>query len=577
MDLQQLQARLFEQLPEGTVAALVDSKNTVLVRSHQQSERSGKPVAESVRAALELLRRDMRAATDPAPLSRQFADAGIDGVRRLFVVRSVPLTDWAVVSAVPEDQTLAGYVVARNRSLALISAAFVLAGWGAWRVGRAILVPMQGLSAAARSVARGGVVLAAPESGPTEVREVAREFNSMVRATALVAQSLRASETQYRTLLQNLPVAVVSYTPQAQVEFVNDQACALLRMTSEELRRTAATPMHWHFIDLHGNRLAPRAYPVSRVLATLQPVPPETLGIVIDGAPGEAGAAQFWVMSSGTPQWDSQGGLLRAVMTFVDVTSQRQAEQYRLAKESAEAANKAKSAFLSLLSHELRTPLNAINGFSQLMLMDPHVPPQRKLQLGYVLSAGEHLLALIDQILDIGGIESGRQKTAMRPVSLGPLLTDCIALCGPLAASAAVSIHWAPHARGLLDAQDVWVLGDGTRVRQILMNLLTNAVKYNRAGGQVAVDLNVTDEPGQAPSVAVSIADTGMGMNPVQLEGLFEPFNRVGAESSGVSGHGLGLAHARALARSMSGDITVHSVLGEGSRFTVRLRGAALA
>jgi len=487
-------------------------------------------------------------------------------VRRLFVVRKVPLTDWVIVSALPEQETLQGYYATRNHSLAVIAAVMLVAGLAAWRVSRGIRRPVQGLAAAARAMASGGPVPQAPETGPTELREVAREFNAMVAAADAANEQLRNSERQYRSLLQHLPVAVVSHRPDGAVELFNERACALLRLTPGQMTGTAADAPVWHFVDDHGERVRPPDYPVARVLRKRQPLPPQTFGIVS----ADSGAPHTWVMVTGYPQLDADGRLLRAIISFVDVTVQREAELLRLAKESAEAASKAKSDFLSRLSHELRTPLNAINGFSQLMLTDPQLPPDRRAQLGHVLGAGEHLLTLIDQILDIGGIESGLHPAVLRPVPLLPLVEDCVGVCRPLAQARAVDLVVAATA-------SIQVQADPTRLRQVLMNLLSNAIKYNRPDGRVTVDLRQTAAGDGGTEVQLSVSDTGIGLDAAQQQRLFEPFNRLGAERTRIEGHGLGLAHSQALAHSMGGRITVTSHRDQGSCFTLHLRGTAPA
>jgi len=355
------------------------------------------------------------------------------------------------------------------------------------------------------------------------------------------------------------------------VEMFNDRACALLRMTPEQMKGTAADSPVWHFVDARGERIQPWDYPVARVLRTRLPLSPQTFGIV--GA--DAGAAHTWVLVTGYPQLDGAGRVLHAVVAFVDISAQHDAEQLRLAKESAEAASQAKSDFLARLSHELRTPLNAINGFTQLMLLDPQLQADRRAQLGHVLSAGEHLLSLIDQVLDISSIESGQQMVATQAVPLAPLLETCVAICLPLAQARAVELIVGGLVSGASELASVRVEADPTRLRQVLMNLLTNAVKYNRPNGSVRLTVRQDASGNDGPDVHVDITDSGIGLGPAQLERLFEPFNRVGAERTGVEGHGLGLAHSRALARSMGGEITVISQPGQGSCFTLHLRHAA--
>jgi signal transduction histidine kinase len=551
------------------VVAVVDSANRVVVRSARHDERLGKPAAEGVSRIITELRQQARQDdSQRTPASRQFAEVGIDGVRRLFVIRQVPKSDWVVVSGVAEDETLLGYYQARDRSLTVIAAVLILAGLAAWRVSRGIRQPIQALAAAARALSRGDPTVRVPEAGPAEVQVVAREFNNMVVVTARARALLLASEQRYRSLLQNLPVAVLSHAGDGSVELFNDRACALLRLTPAQLQGATLDAQIWHWVDAQGDRVPPQDHPAARVLRTGDLLPPTTLGVVASGAT----APHAWVMVTSYRQQGGDGGTLQAVVAMVDISAQHGAEQLRLAKEAAEAASKAKSDFLSRLSHELRTPLNAISGFSQLMLMDTDLQAHHRARLGHVLEAGDHLLRLINQILDISGIESGQQHVATQAVAMAPLLESCAALCDPMAQVAAVALRRVDlhsDARGLSLLR---VLGDPTRLRQVLINLLSNAIKYNRPQGSVSMAVRLVSAGPDGPEVRIDIADTGIGLDPIQLERLFEPFNRVGAERTLIEGHGIGLAHARALARAMGGDITVKSQPGEGTCFTLHLR-----
>jgi signal transduction histidine kinase len=566
LDLQQLHRRLFARLPPLARVAVVDGGNMVVLQSQQQQLRVGKPAAETLAREIDLLRRQ---AAEPGAdaVVRQVVETGFDGTLRLFVLRPVPLTDWMVVASLPEAETLQGYRDNRNRVLAAVLLVLLGVAVAAWRVGRSILQPMRGLKDAARGVAAGDDSRRAPEAGPREIATVAHEFNRMVLANSLARAQLHASERHYRTLLQNLPVAVVTHRPDGAIEVFNDRACSLLRMSPAQLHGRAALDHGWHLVDAQGRRLAPQAYPVRRLLQTRQPLQPTLLGIVSEAGDAPAGgerAPHTWAMVTGYPQFDNPGELQRVIVVFVDVTAQREAEALRLAKESAEAASKAKSVFLSRVSHELRTPLNAINGFSELVLMDEQVPPASKDKLRHVLNAGQHLLALINQVLDLTRVESAEPAAALQPVALWPLLQECVALCGPLAQARGVVLALPPP-----PPEPSWVLGALTPLRQVLINLLSNAIKYNRPDGLVDIRCTLADDGG---TLQLHIRDTGPGLSAAQQAALFQPFNRLGAEFSTVEGHGLGLSIARTLAQSLGGDITLHSVPGQGATFTLQLQ-----
>lgn len=236
----------------------------------------------------------------------------------------------------------------------------------------------------------------------------------------------------------------------------------------------------------------------------------------------------------------------------------------REGREMAERANHAKSDFLSRMSHELRTPLNAILGFGQLLELDDLTDDQAQ-NVAEMIRGGKHLLELINEILDISRIETGRLALSIEPVPLAHVVEAATSLIGPLAAQRGIELTVQP-----LDS-DLHVRADQQRLKQILINLLSNAIKYNRDGGSVDVSWSQSDEG----RVIVSVADTGPGIRPDQVEAIFTPFERLDAEASYVEGTGLGLAISRRLAEAMEGHLGVTSVLGNGSIFSLELAAAA--
>jgi len=232
------------------------------------------------------------------------------------------------------------------------------------------------------------------------------------------------------------------------------------------------------------------------------------------------------------------------------------------AKAAAEKANLAKSEFLSSMSHELRTPLNAVLGFAQLMASEAPPPsPSQTQSIDQILQAGWYLLRLINEILDLAMIESGKVTMSREAMSLTDVLQDCHAMIEPQAQKRGIHMTF-PHFDNLF-----YVHADRIRVKQVMVNLLSNAIKYNRAGGGVVVHCAMSGED----RVRVSVTDTGVGLAPEQLSHLFQPFNRLGQETSTEEGTGIGLVVTKQLVELMGGVIGVESSVGVGSIFWVEL------
>jgi signal transduction histidine kinase/CheY-like chemotaxis protein len=244
-------------------------------------------------------------------------------------------------------------------------------------------------------------------------------------------------------------------------------------------------------------------------------------------------------------------------------------------KQAADAANRAKSEFLSRMSHELRTPLNAVLGFAQVMELDAQhpLPDSQRQRVQQIQHAGWHLLAMIDDVLDISRIDAGTLQLHMAPVGLRNALHGALDLVAPLAQRQGIELE------GLPPVPPDWaVQADATRLRQVLVNLLSNAVKYNRPGGRVRLSVRaVPAADGLPEGFEVAVSDTGVGMSEVQLAQLFQPFNRLGRERSSVDGTGIGLVISRHLMQCMGGELAVRSVEGKGSTFTARLLRASVA
>jgi signal transduction histidine kinase/CheY-like chemotaxis protein len=303
--------------------------------------------------------------------------------------------------------------------------------------------------------------------------------------------------------------------------------------------------------------------------------------IAIRDDPNGAFETRYWSVIN-SPVLDDDGSVIAIIHRADDVTGVLQQSEAELEQPSEQAflrnsailqrseevqeanrllreADSAKNDFLSRMSHELRTPLNAILGFAQLMEL-AELAANEQDSVGQILRAGRHLLSLINDVLDLSGIESGRVRLSLETVDFRGLTTEVIELLRTTASGRDISLETA-------DLPPVLVLADRQRLKQILLNLVSNAIKYNRRGGHVAIVARTTDG-----RLEIGIQDDGPGISPEHQTRLFTPFDRLGADKSEVEGTGLGLALSRSLAEAMGGAIRLETSVGHGSTFWIDLK-----
>jgi signal transduction histidine kinase len=274
------------------------------------------------------------------------------------------------------------------------------------------------------------------------------------------------------------------------------------------------------------------------------------------------------------------------LLSLRDVTDRKRAEERaaqlereRLGRAQAEAANRAKSEFLAMMSHELRTPLNAVIGYAELLQLGIQGPltDDQRTQVTRILTSARHLLGLVNELLDLGQVDAGRLSVQASVTRLGPAVEAALALVQPIAEARGVSVATRPRGD-----PDVMYEADEDRVRQILVNLLTNAVKFTEPGGVVSIECGAAKEPdpearlrGPGPWTYVRVEDTGVGIPAAQISAIFDPFVQVDTgRTRPRDGSGLGLTISRRLARLMKGDVSVRSELRKGSVFTLWLPAA---
>jgi signal transduction histidine kinase/ActR/RegA family two-component response regulator len=273
--------------------------------------------------------------------------------------------------------------------------------------------------------------------------------------------------------------------------------------------------------------------------------------------------SRFPAVVSVTALRDPQGAIIGYLLIGTDNSVRKQVElELHDAMAVAKKANLAKTEFLSNMSHELRSPLNAILGFAQLMESDdtPQTASQKE-STGQILQAGWYLLNLINEILNLAMVESGKLQLSLEPMSLGEVMLDCRTMIEPQAQKSGITMSFCQLEK------PCFVLADRTRVKQILINLLSNAIKYNQAGGAVVVGCSASS----ADRIRISVKDTGPGLSTDKLAQLFQPFNRLGQEAGEEEGTGIGLVMTKRLVELMGGVIGVKSSVGVGSVFWVEL------
>jgi PAS domain S-box-containing protein len=483
---------------------------------------------------------------------------------------------------------------------ALIAVAAGLAYW----FGRVLTRPLQAITAAADDLARARFDVSLPVEDQSEVGVLARAFRHMVDQLRKRGRALRESEAQTRAILDTAAEGIITIDERGTVQTFNQAAERIFGYAADEVKGQSAQVF---LSDAHLEEIGGDVEKYLRTVAdstlgtttehlgrrkdgSTFPMEMSVSAVNLRGQPGPGAA------DPGEPAPESPSGVIRGrrLFTYIvrDVTERRRAEEnihqlneslerrvrertlalakaneaLELARDQANEANRAKSTFLAQMSHELRTPLNAIIGYSELLQEEAEAEGRQEFvpDLRKIVDAGNHLLTLINDVLDLSKIEAGKMELCVEPFELAPLVGSVVSTIAPLADKNANTLEVS------CPAQVGVVRSDPTRVRQVLFNLLSNACKFT-SRGKVSLEVTRATVDG-ADWVTLTVRDTGRGIKAAELGKIFQPFVQGDASTTRqYGGTGLGLAISQRFCRMMGGEITVESEWGKGSTFTVRL------
>lgn len=411
-----------------------------------------------------------------------------------------------------------------------------------------------------------------PEKGPYTTKTadghwiLVHEYRTHEGGTALIRtditerinaeQILAEKESYLRMLTDASPVGIYRTDGQGHLQYMNERGLEIAGMETYD--------------DMAGDEWQRHVHPddIRPLLEVWQGSIAQKKQFAFEYRYQNKQGDENWVLSQASPQIGESGEIIHMVGSFTDITERKLAElELVAARELAEAASDAKSQFLSSMSHELRTPMNAILGFAQLINQDEGslTPQDRNQFVDEILKSGRHLLNLVNDVLDLEKIESGRLPIEISDRKLKPMLDTCLSMVDGDARKQGIKVF-----SRLSNDENFVVRVDELRFKQTLLNLLSNAVKYNSPNGEIILDCHQSRTGG----IRISVSDTGEGIPDKLRDKVFEPFERLGAENSATPGTGIGLNIARELIESMGGTIGYESVVGKGSTFWVELPSA---
>ncbi len=508
-----------------------------------------------------------------------YGEAGritLDGQDQLAYALPVPDIGWTILVSQRTDTVLQplwrlGWVLGATLAGTLAAAALA-----AWWLSRRAGQEVERLADAARHAVFGAPDQRGLRFDTAEFADVWERLRSLFSELRLRDEQTRAAQHALQSVLDAATeVAIIATDAAGQVTLFSAGAQKMLRRTPEQVVGQA-TPALWHDADELNARGAELSQELGRPVTGFETLVAHARQgghevrdwtfVRVDG--------QRLLVSLAVTSVREPGGRLKGFLgVAIDISYRRRAEALELAQRSAIAASQAKTEFLSRMSHELRSPLNAMLGYAQLLELDTLEPPSpgQRARAQQIQRAGWHLVQLINDVLDLSRIESGQMRVSIEPVDVQTVAARAAELSSAVLARHGVRLEqrWLGDVAGAGP-----VLADATRLSQVLVNLIGNAAKYSRPGATVILEAEALGDG----RLALRVIDNGRGMTPEQMAQLFQPFNRLGLESSGIEGTGIGLVITQRLVTLMQGRLAVESAVDVGSRFTVTLpRGGASA
>lgn len=431
--------------------------------------------------------------------------------------------------------------------------------------------PLQDLMSAVRSIAKGNYGIQLNDSRDDEIGRISKSFNDMVVKVQQRSDELKESESYKNLLYETTPVGLALSNMDGKLVDINPAYANIIGRGMEETKNLSywdITPKEYDEAELEElEKLAKKGHygPFEKEYLHLDGhrVPVRLYGRIIT----IKGENYIWSSIEDITQQKEAERQLKNINEELEKRVTLRTIEYQQAKEVAERANRAKSKFLSSMSHELRTPLNAILGFGQILQINNELSPDDKEQVNDIVKAGEHLLGLINEVLDLARIEAGHIELSIEPINYNLLMNECINLIEPITQKYEIELVYKPA------KENVTIRADRTRMKQVIVNLLSNAIKYNKKSGRVDVGIESLNNE----FYSISVKDSGVGIKKENLNGLFEPFNRLDAEYSEVEGTGIGLVITKQLVEMMGGNIRVKSEYGKGSIFQIEIPKAEAA